>query len=94
MRNGGNRQEGRSENRSDDWDGTRQEGGFRHTILCTVSMSRTLFSFTHRKGVNSIRLRRKGENKAKATNRKHSKTRKPNFVSSESHNGASGGNTL
>ena len=94
MRKGGNRQDGWSENRQDDWVETRQEGGFRHTVLCTVSMSRTLFSFTHRKGVNSVRLRRKGESKTKATNRKHSKPRKPNFTSSESRNGASVGNTL
>lgn len=36
-----------SENRPDDWDGTGQEGGFRCTSLCTVSMFGTLFSFTH-----------------------------------------------
>lgn len=94
MRNGGHRQEGWSETRPDDWDGTRQEGGLRHTALCTASMSRTLFSFTHHTGVNSVRLRRKGESKTKATNRKHSKPRKPNFTSSESRNGASVGNTL
>lgn len=65
MRNGGNRQDGWSENRPDDWDGTRQEGGFRHTVLCSFhAQNFVLFHTLKRSKLRKIEKKGRKQNQS------------------------------